>query len=241
MRRFVVPLLAVLLVVVSPSGSVQAEIMRPDDRVTLQLTQEDWVTTKSARVTIAVEAAATGSSANALRADMAKALESVAKAEWRLTSFNRLQDSTGLERWSASFEARLPENLLGSLADEAKRAGRAGLQLGVAHVDFTPTLEEMQAGEERLRTTLYKRANDQLAALNAAFPGRGYRLSALDFNGMDGPVAMPAIAYTKAMAVRGEAMASPPAFGDGLERSKKITLTARVEMAAVPLVAPQGR
>jgi hypothetical protein len=221
--------LALLFVSLLFASAVRAEeAPKPDDRVAFDLAAEDWVTTKTARVTVNVEAAVSGAGAGSMRADMVKAVGGLASGDWRLTGFNRGQDQTGLERWSASFESRLPESALGGLNDGAKKSSRAGMQLSVGGIDFSPTLDEVEAARSTLRVRLYKEAAGQLAALNAALPGRGWRIAAIDF-GNDEPIPpMPRLMKGQ-MAM---AMASPAP--DAGERSEKITLAAHVILAAAP-------
>jgi uncharacterized protein YggE len=164
---------------------------------------------------------------------MIKAVNDIAKADWRLTSFNRSQDSTGLERWSAMFEARLPENELNGLNDNAKKVSKAGMQVTLGDINFTPTLAEMEAARSALRTQVYKNVSDQLAALNAALPGRGYRIGVINFaTSEEEPRPMPHVVRGMlAMANAPESAPQPP-----MERAEKITMTARVVLAALPPV-----
>ena len=80
--------------------------LKPDDRVVFDVSAEDWVTTKTAHVSVTVEAAVNASTAGTMREDMIKMVNNLAKADWRLTSFDRSQDQTGMERWSVIFETR---------------------------------------------------------------------------------------------------------------------------------------
>lgn len=233
MPRFLILALATLVLFTS---SVRAEEMpRPDDRVIFDVSGEDWVMTKTAHVGVNVEAAVSDKNAGTMRADMIKAVNDLAKGDWRLTNFNRSQDQTGLERWSATFEARLPENQLNGLSDGAKKLSKAGMQLSIGEVDFSPTLEEMEAARSTLRTKLYKEANDQLAVLNTSLPGRSYRIALINFtSNMDEPgqMPMPKVLRGQAnmmMATAAMAPAAPP-----MERAEKITLAARVVFAALP-------
>ena len=219
-----------------------AQETKPDDQVAFNLSAESWVTTKSARVTLGVEAAVTGGSAGTMRGTMLKAINDTAKGDWRLTSFNRNQDETGMERWSAQFEARLPENDLNALGESAKKNSKAGMQITVSDIDFTPTLEETQTVQSQLRTQIYKLANEQLAALNATVTGRNYRIATLDFvYGSVGPTPY-ASHGVRTMNMKGGmaemAMAPAPASDSmvAMEKSDKITLTARVVLAALPPV-----
>lgn len=230
--------LCMTVLLLGASTPLWAEEAKPDDHVSFNLMAESWVTTTTARVVVTVDAAVAGSAAGGMRAEMQKAVSAVAKADWRLTSFTRNQDATGLERWNASYEARLPENDLAGLHDSAKKASKAGLQLTVNAIAFDPTLAEIEATKAKLRTDLYKQANDQLATLNSAIPTRQYRISALDFaeNGM--PV-MPPRPMMMAKTVTMNSMASPGAADseDSMEHAEKIVQQVQVTFAALPPIA----
>ncbi|MFA6280858.1 MAG: hypothetical protein WC612_08780 [Bdellovibrionales bacterium] len=219
-----------------------AEEAKPDDSVVFDLSAEQWVTTKTARVMLSVEAAVTNNTAGTMRASMTKAVGDMVKADWRVVSFNRGQDQTGMERWSALYEARVPENELSGLSDKAKQNSKAGMQITVNNIDFSPTLEENQAATGQLRTQLYKMANEQLSALNATITGRSYRIAMIDFanEGMPHSPRPAMFARGKAMMHTMEAMAGGSPDGDSMppmERSEKLLLTARVVLSAVPPAA----
>jgi hypothetical protein len=215
------------------------EAVKPDDTVAFDVMSEDWVITKTAHVVLDVEASVSATNAGTMRADMIKAVNDVAKGDWRLINFSRNQDQTGLERWSVNFESRLPENELSGLADAAKKASKAGMQITVGAIDFSPTLEETEATRSALRAKALKQAADQLVALNAALPGRNYRIAQITFDIDDAapPPPVPMMRHNLMVAgVAGNAMppAPPPAASESMERSEKITLTAHVTYAALP-------
>jgi hypothetical protein len=223
----------------SSAARAQESMMpKPDDYVVFDLSGEGWVTTKTARVTVTVEAAVSGTNAGTMRSDMMKAVNEVAKSDWRLVSFSRSQDQTGLERWSAAFEARLPENTLNGLGDNAKKQSKAGMQLSVGEIDFTPTSDEMEAARASVRAQLYKSANDQLAALNTTLVGRNYRIAAINFTGYDGAMPpMPQVLRGPAPLMKAMAMSASnaeTAAPASMERAEKVTLSARVTLAAFP-------
>jgi hypothetical protein len=234
MKRF---LLIALFMLASFTATRAEEMARPDDRVIFDVSGEDWVMTKTAHVGVNVEAAVSDKNAGTMRADMIKAVNDLAKGDWRLTNFSRSQDSTGLERWSATFESRLPESELTGLGDSVKKLSKAGMQLSIGDIDFSPTLDEMEAARGILRTKLYKEANDQLAALNSALPGRSYRIAMINFaGGMDepGPVPMPRVVRGQANMMMATAAMSPAPSAPPMERAEKITLNARIVFAALP-------
>jgi hypothetical protein len=211
---------------------------RPDDRVIFNLSAEDWVTTKTAHVEVNVDAAVSGAGAATARGDMLKAVGDLAKADWRLTSFTRSQDQTGLERWSAIFEARLPESELGGLGDAARKVSKAGMQVSIGNIDFTPTLDEMETARSGLRAQIYKLASEQLTALNGSLPGRNYRIALVDFTSDDEEEPpMPQVFHgpIRAMAMANGAAPQPEAPSAApIERAEKITLTAHVVLATTP-------
>lgn len=219
-----------LLACAVPTKTWAQEMMpKQDDRVMFDIAAEDWVTTKTAHVSVAVEAAVSGANAGSARTEMMKGVGEIASAEWRLTSFNRNQDQAGLEHWSAIFEARLPETSLNGLNDSAKKISKAGLQFSVASIDFSPTLAEMEAVRGGLRGQIYKAAADQLAVLNGALPGRNYRIAMIDFGGDGGMRPMPRV-------IKGGPMMMATASASdsdsaAVERAEKIMLTARIVFA----------
>ena len=225
------------------SAPAFAEDAQPDDRVTFNLSTEGWVTTKSARVMLGVEASVSGTQAGTMRADMQKAVNEVVKADWRLVSFNRGQDKTGMERWSALYEARIVENELNGLNEKAKKVSKAGMQINVTNMDFGPTLEETQATLSALRSEIYKKAVEQLSSLNSSITGRNYRIAEIDFMGTD--IAHPQPMPANVMMKRNMMMTSTAGAAEGapemdmavnapMERSEKLVTMARVVLAAAP-------
>lgn len=237
MTKFVKASLLIALLALTTAPSVRAEDYKPDDMVAFDLSAEGWVSTKSARVTLSVEAAVTGNMAGTMRTSMTKAVNDIVKADWRLTSFNRGQDQTGMERWSAVYEARVNEADLGGLHDQAKKTSKAGMQITVSEIDFSPTLEETQATMATLRTQIFKQANEQLASLNSTIQGRSFRIGAISFGNNGIPMMMRGMA-NKAARVMTLAQPADASFAEAnpaaMDRADKITLTAHVVYAAAP-------
>ncbi len=231
MTKFVKTSLLLALLALSTPMTAKADDYKPDDMVAFDLSAEGWVTTKSARVTVSVEAAVTGNTAGTMRTNMSKTVGDVVKADWRITSFSRSQDSTGLERWSAMYEARVPEADLNGLHDQAKKLSKAGMQISISDIDFSPTLEERQATMAALRTQILKQANEQLATLNTTIPGRNFRIGNISFGNQPRAMMMNKMAKGRVMTM---AAAAPEMADDsaGMERAEKITLTADIVYAA---------
>ncbi|HET8728534.1 MAG TPA: hypothetical protein VFO41_13570 [Alphaproteobacteria bacterium] len=196
------------------------------DQVVLTLSAEDWVESDTARVTVGIDAALPGSDAATVRSEMMDALGQLAPdAEWRFVRFDRGRDESGLERWNAAAEARLPETALGGLEGKADEASRPGLQVRVENTDFSPTLAETETVKAQLRSEVYARAGEELQRLNQAFPDRGYRVATIDFvNQPYHPMMDAQPAYARAAPMAAESVGS----GGGFSVSEKLTVTAQV-------------
>lgn len=238
MTKLVKVSLLIALLALTAAPSARAEDYKPDDMVAFDLSAEGWVSTKTARVTMSVEAAVSGNMAGTMRTNMTKAVSDIVKADWRLTSFNRGQDQTGMERWSAMYEARVNESDLNGLHDLAKKTSKAGMQITVSEIDFSPTLEETQATMAALRTQIFKQANEQLASLNSTIQGRSFRIGAISFGNQPMPMMMRGMAGKAGRMMTMAAPAAEESFAADsaapMERAEKITLTAHVVYAATP-------
>jgi hypothetical protein len=195
------------------------------DQVTFEVQEETWVETDTARAVIAINAAATGANAAKMRADMQEALKRLLPdATWRITSFNQTQNAAGLDAFEAMAEARVKNGATEGLSERAKSASRQGLQLGVAAIDFTPSLAETEAAKAALRETVYKRALAERDRLNKSLPDRSYRIARIDFNQIGGPQPMPA-AYMRAE------MAAAPKQAPDIAVTEKLRLQATVTLS----------
>lgn len=231
MARFLI-LLSLLLL---PFAASADEGYKPDDTISLNLSTEGWVSTKTARVIVNVNAAVSGDNAGTTRDTMIKTVNALGGGEWRLISFNRNQSNNGLENWFAQFENRLPETDLNGLNDKVKKASKPGMQMEVGAIDFTPTLAENQAAEAGLRKSLMEMASAELKTIQASFPERGYRIAAISFNGAAAPMPfVPRMMAMKAMgAPQADAAVTNEAGGGGVETAQKIQLSAQVTFSAV--------
>lgn len=214
-------------------ASAWADDTSDDDQVVFSLTDEGWVSTDSAVVHVNAEAVQQGETADQLKKSIKEALGKLsAKGEWRFTHFNRSHDKTGLTRWNANVQARLPERELTGLQDRAKEVSKPGFRITIATTDFSPSLDEFELARSDLRQRLYQRIGRELTLLNSAFPERGYRLKDVYFDRppsprpyMRGP--QPAV---KMMTMSEAAIAPAPPAEIGVER--KITMTVNVVFAA---------
>ncbi len=198
------------------------------DEIVLDRSAEEWVETETARVVIAVDLAINAGQFGQARAEIEGDLRAISpKGTWRLTSFDKLRDEAGYERWRVIAEARLPGSVLSSLGPTVKNAGRSGRAFAIQEIDYTPTLAEREAALAQLRARLYAEAGRELAAINKAFPDRGFRIGTIDFSNpaMPGRPMMDSARATRVMAAQAKGAPSSAV-------AEKLTVEARVILAA---------
>lgn len=221
-----------LLCAVLFASTAHAQTLPPEpDQIRLSVSVEGWVETKTAKVTARVDATMSGAEAGAARTEALEALAGAAKdAQWRITSFTRSQDASGLERFAVMAEARLPETQLGGLAERADEASRPGLTARIVTVDFSPTRAEREARLAELRKELYAKIGEEMAAVNGIYDDREYRVRMINLLGAQ-PVPVPQPRMARAMAMDAE-MAVEGFVGGGASVSEKLVLNAVVTLAA---------
>jgi hypothetical protein len=184
MNRMVIGALAAVM---SLPGISAAKMTVPLDQVIYQVSTEAWVTTKSADVNVTVDATMDKSGLTQMRADMMSNFKRIADVEWHITQFNRMQDASGLERINAVAQARVPEEKLSVVREQAKSVSRPGANYQVSNIQFTPTLAEIEKVRLTLRDELYQKINEEITRLNKVYPQQGYTVHRIDFLGMMAP------------------------------------------------------
>jgi hypothetical protein len=227
-----------LIAVVALIFASLAGVARADDRPTdaprdamvMTLAAEGWVETKTARVVAVADVAIAAENRATVRERMTGVLKKLAPdAEWRISRFDRSRDSAGLERWSTTAEARLPETALGGLDERARGLSQPGMQVRVQAVQFVPTLAERETALNGLRENIYEQAKAEADRLSELWPDRGYRVARVDFMA-DNPPVRP-LPYAAA-AAPSRAASSDAADGDAwLAVAQKLTLRAQVTIA----------
>ena len=97
------------------------DLAQLQNKVTLQLQAQQWITTKSALVTVGVNAAVTDHGIENIQASVLQKLNQLSdKGEWHVLNFNRQEDKSGLENVRISAQASLPQSELASLRSKAK-------------------------------------------------------------------------------------------------------------------------
>ena len=163
-----------------PAISFAAEI-QPYNTVTFELTTQQWVETKTAKVTVQVNATLDEAGLANSHQDISTKLTKISnKGTWHITAFNRSKDESGLEKLTVSAEARLAESELASLRDNATKVSKPGETFTIDSIDFSPSEEEIEQAQESLRQVIYGQAKDELGKLNS-YPDDKFFLHTINF------------------------------------------------------------
>ena len=228
MKRLMV---AAALFLASLAGVARADT--PNDAMVMTLAAEGWVETKTARVVAVTDVAIAAKDRAAVRERINGVLKKLAPdADWRVSRFDRSQDSAGLERWSTSAETRLPEASLGGLDERAKSLSQPGIQVHVQSVQFVPTLAEREAALNDLRGNIYEQAKAESDRLSKLWPERGYRVARIDFMEDNPPIRpVPYAVAAAAPSMRAQAPDNSDSTDAGLAVAQKLMLRAQVTIA----------
>ena len=224
--------LAVLLLV-SPAwadGERMGDGREDPAQIVLQLVEEAWVETKSARVVVQLKTLLTEAKTAEPLVDPKTLFAPVAGADWQMTSFQRGQTDTGYEQWVIVAEARLPQAALTGIYDRVQAASSKGRTVSVLEIDFTPSLAERQATAAALRAALYQRAAAEAKQIAAVFPDRGFQVHRVEFNN-DG-VPQPVIMRSQARDERTFAVQAKQAGGYAPSVAERLILQATVVVAS---------
>lgn len=224
--------LVVALAVLSPIGFSQTATPLPPpdlvlDKITFQTSAKQWVSTQSALLNVAIDATLTNADLVKARADIMMNLNKIAKGDWHLLSFDRSQDSSGLEKVNVQAQVRVNQSLLTDIYQNAKSVSKPGAQYTLTNIDFKPSLDEVQTVRAAVRKQLYEQVNAELARINNVYANQNYSVSSIVL--IDGDNPQPPVAYQaktmNALMVQG-AVAAP------LSVSNELVLTAVVEVAS---------
>lgn len=198
------------------------------NEISLQVSAEQWATTKTARVVVGVDASLDQAGLDKLQSDVVANLNKMAKeTEWRITVNQRSQEQSELEKVHLEVEARVAESDLTSLRSKARALTKPGVKYTIITIDYTPTLAEMETVRDQLRQTIYRKITNELAGLNKAYPDQTYYVHQITFNSAD--VAPAPMAYARSNV---EAMAAMPMAKQAVNNSNNLVMTADVVIAS---------
>jgi hypothetical protein len=205
------------------------------NKVTLRLNAEQWVTTKTALVTIGINVSVSDNDLGKAQSHIMDKLNQLAgKAEWHILSIDRSQDQSGLEKIQASATARLPDNELAGIREKAKAISKPGETFTLDNVQFVPTEDEVRNANAVLRSNIYQQAKTELDQLNKLYPDQKYYIHQINFISDVVPGPMMQAKFSNGMI--GAAANTQLDVGDKLRISAVVTLSAAPNQDVVKLV-----
>lgn len=206
------------------------------NKVTLKLSSEQYVTTKTALVTVGVNAGVNDAGLEKIQDDVLKKLNGLSSAgEWHIISFDRSQDQSGLEKVVISAQARMPASALTNLRQKTKDMSKPGETYTLDNVEFTPSEDEIRAANIQLRGLIYQQAKDEVDRLNKSYPDQKYFVHHIDFVNAFFP--QPPMPMMQGNVMRaGMAMAVAPTLAVG----NKLSIEATVTLGALSPLSDHG-
>lgn len=222
------------MMLIGMSGAANAgpnpshRVVGPMSEVEFNVVTEKWVKTQTAKVTVNLHATVKQAELANIHHQILSVLKQLAdKGEWHITTFNRSQDSSGLEKIYVVAEARLDESLLADLHRRAKKLSQEGRTVRIQDIEFKPTLAETEQARADLRKLIYEQVKSEMAALNKVYTGRHYHVSEIDFQPTTQPMRR-RLSKSRQYDMAAEMVASP---APTLEVSDKVIMSAHVVLA----------
>ena len=179
LKKITLSMAAALLI----SSPVLAECNPPPilNEINFHLNAEEWVQTTSAKLVVNINAALNKRTLGQMRQQIMTNLNKIAAGKWHITTFDRSQDSSGLEKLFVVAEARVNESALTNVNAEAQTLSEPGIKYTIDNVDFTPSMADIERAKMNLRKTIYHDAQTEIATLNSTYPNQKYALHDIQF------------------------------------------------------------
>lgn len=170
----------------------------PLNKIEFALATEAWVTTDTAQVIVGVDANLDQAGMDKIQEQVLASLQEIVKSDqWRVSQFMRTQDQSGLEKVHMEAQARLPSNQINNLRTKAEGLSKPGIKYSIVDVQYTPSLADQEALQEKLRQNIYIRVKAELDLINKTYPEQNYRVHTIEF-GQDGATPQPIFRSAKA-------------------------------------------
>lgn len=200
----------------------------PINKVSFQLTMEQWTSTKTAKVIVGLNAALSDAQLGKIHDTIMKNLSTIVPGtDWHITQFQRQKDQSGLEHLLVTAETRIPEAGLADLRKQATLVSKPGQTYRIIDIQFTPSPGELEQVRSQLRAKIYAKAKDELATLNKIYPNSKFYLNSINFRTMlPVPIAQPMMLMANG--------AVSKRTDKALAVSNKVQLIANVVLASNP-------
>lgn len=165
----------------------------PLNRIHFQLSAEQWVTTKTALVTIGVDASLNQKGMDDMQQQVNDSLQTLATGvTWQMTDYERNEDASGLERVHIEEQARLTSDQLTNIRTKTDTLSKPGIKYSVSDIQFTPSLADIQASQDALRAKLYMQIKQEMDLLDKTYDQEFHVHNLQFYSGDTPPMPVPA-------------------------------------------------
>ncbi len=193
-----------------------------------QASVEQWVTTQTALVTMGVDASLNQSGMDNIQSQVNASLKKLAdNVNWQMTTYERNQDASGLEKLHIEEQARLTSNQLTNIRTSTDKLSQPGVKYSIIDIQFTPSLAEMQAVNDSLRAQLYDKIKQEVNLLNKTYDQKFYVNDVEFYSGDIQPLQSNNTNGYKTMA-----LAAAPAPQPAATMSQRLVMSADVTLAS---------
>lgn len=184
-------ILALSLSILSPNAMAMQDVSPLLDTVSFQLSAEQWATSTTAKVVVGINATLSDAQLGAMHNTIMGNLSKIAaNVDWHITQFQRSKNQSGLEQLYAEAEARIPENALTSLRQNADSISKPGETYTINAIDYAPSAAEIEKVRAELRSQIYDKVEAELVRLNKVYSDEKFHLHSIDFTAAT-PVPVP--------------------------------------------------
>ncbi len=196
-------------------------------QVSLQLSAERWVTTHTAKVSVALDASLNKDQLAHAQKNFQAALKQIApEGDWHITEFSQNPSKANLEQLHAVAQARLSDAGIAGIRERAGKQSSEGQTYNVQDIVYSPSTAEISAVQADLRADIYNQAKAELDRLNNVYPKAGYTIYNINFTNLSQPGPMMSKLSNEMVAMVNE---SP-----GIFLSQQMTQQAQIIFAAAP-------
>ncbi|MFA5960603.1 MAG: hypothetical protein WC785_08795 [Tatlockia sp.] len=196
------------------------------DKVEYRVSAKQWVTTQTVLLTVNINATLTNADLVRVREDIMANLGKIAPGAWQLTQFDRSQDNSGLDKLRVVAEARIPQNGLKDIYQNAQKVSKPGVTYQINGVEFKPSLQEIEQVKAQLRESLYQQINSELLRLNKIYADQKYSVHGITV--YEGEQELPMAKASQPREMNTLLVASAPT----LSVSNELTLSAIASLAS---------
>jgi hypothetical protein len=207
---------------------------RVQDSIIFSLSADEVVVNNTAKVVAKmVILLASGTTESTLKPSIYEILSAfIPGADFQIGSMDRSSHSSGLEQVTLIASTRIPESENYALDRRRETASRDGLRITSLSIDTSPTQQQLDETNSKLRLSLIAKAQAELALINDAMEG-GYRISKITFDPESEMMPSKMSAANYGSGFRASAQSPTGGSTDDIGNAVKITMQAEVVLRRV--------